>query len=229
MKIAVIGTGMVGQALAGRLAGLEHDVVVGTRDVERTLARTEPDMMGNPPYAAWQQDHPQVRLAGFADAGAHGEIVVNASAGANSLHALELVGAENLAGKVLIDLAIPLDLSQGMPPSLLIAGADSLGEQIQRTYPQARVVKTLNTVFKDVMIAPDRVPGRHHLFIADEDADAKATVVGMLHQFGWPEEAIIDLGGIQAARATEMYMPLYFTLHDVLGTFDFNIAVTRAD
>lgn len=124
MRIAVIGTGMVGQALAGRLAGLGHDLVVGTRDVEQTLARTEPDMMGNPPYAVWQQDHPHVRLTRFAEAGAHGEIVVNASAGANSLQALELVGAENLAGKVLIDLAIPLDLSQGMPPSLLIAGAD---------------------------------------------------------------------------------------------------------
>jgi predicted dinucleotide-binding enzyme len=228
MKIAVIGTGMVGQALAGRLAGLGHDVVVGTRDVERTLARTEPDMAGNPPYAVWQQEHPEVRLVRFAEAGAHGEIIVNASAGATSLQALELVGAENLAGKVLVDLAIPLDFSRGMPPSLLIAETDSLGEQIQRAYPDARVVKTLNTVSKDVMIAPERLPGRHNIFIAGEDARAKETVLALLGEFGWPGEAIIDLGGIQAARATEMYMPLFFALRGVLGTFDFNIAVTSA-
>jgi 8-hydroxy-5-deazaflavin:NADPH oxidoreductase len=228
MKIAVIGTGMVGQALAGRLAGLEHEVVVGTRDVEHTLARAEPDMMGQPPYAVWREQHPDVRLMRFAEAGAHGEIVINAAAGAGSLAALELVGAQNLAGKVLMDLAIPLDFSQGMPPRLTVANTDSLGEQIQRAFPEARVVKTLNTVFKEVMVAPQRVPGVHNIFIAGEDRTAKDTVAGLLGEFGWPQQVILDLGGIQAARATEMYMPLYFTLQGLLGIFDFNIAITRA-
>lgn len=228
MNIAVLGTGKVGRALAGRLAALGHDVVIGTRDVEQTLARTEPDAMGYPPYAAWQRANPGVRLVPFPAAGAHGELLVNATAGAGSLAALEGVGAANLAGKVLVDLALPLDFSQGMPPLLLVANSDSLGERIQRAFPDARVVKTLNTVFLEVMIEPARVPGPHNVFLAGDDSGAKETVTGLLRAFGWPEEAIVDLGGIRSARATEMYMPLYFTLVGVLGTYDFNIAVVRA-
>ncbi len=125
---------------------------------------------------------------------------------APSLQALDLVGSTNLAGKVLIDLALPLDFSVGMPPRLLVASTDSLGEQIQRAYPDAKVVKTLNTVFVDVMIEPGRVPGRHNLFVAGDDTDAKTTAKRLLADLGWPDDDIIDLGGITAARATEMYM-----------------------
>jgi len=228
MKIAVFGTGMVGRALAGRLAGLGHEIVVGTRDVEQTLARTKPDAWGTPPYAEWQQANPKVRLAPFSEAGVRSDLILNATHGAASLAALKAVGAANLAGKVLVDLAIPLDLSKGMPPRLLFANTDSLGEQIQRTFPDTRVVKTLNTVSFQVMIEPKRVPGRHNIFVAGDDNSAKETVKGMLGEFGWPREAMIDLGGIQAARATEMYMQLYFSLWAALGTFDFNIAVVRA-
>ncbi|MDT0323553.1 NADPH-dependent F420 reductase, partial [Streptomyces millisiae] len=188
---------------------------------------TEPDAMGHPPYAEWQRANQGVRLLPFPEAGAHGELVLNATAGVNSLAALDAVGAANLAGKVLLDLALPLDLSQGMPPKLTLANTDSLGEQIQRAFPDARVVKTLNTVFFEVMIEPGRVPGRHNVFVAGEDADAKETVKGLLREFGWPEDVIIDLGGIRTARGTEMYMPLYFMLWETLGTFDFNISVTR--
>lgn len=147
MKISVLGTGMVGRALAGRLAELGHDVVIGTRDVEQTLARTESsDARGTPPYAAWQQVNPQVSLVPFAAAGAHAELVVNATtAGAVSLAALEEVGEANLAGKVLLDLALSLDRSEGTP-HLLFANTDSLGEQIQRAFPAAHVVKPLHTV-----------------------------------------------------------------------------------
>jgi predicted dinucleotide-binding enzyme len=228
MKIAVLGTGMVGRALAGRLAGLGHDVVVGTRDVEQTLARTEPDMKGTPPYAEWQRAHPAVRLAPFPDAGAHAEIVVNATAGAQSLAVLEMVGAANLAHKVLVDLAVPLDYSQGRPPRLAFANDDSLGEQIQRAFPEARVVKTLNTMHVQVMIDPARVPGRHNVFLAGEDGGAKQTVKGLLGEFGWPSNSMVDLGGIRAARTTEMYAPLLFSLMGVFGTSDLNIAVVRA-
>jgi 8-hydroxy-5-deazaflavin:NADPH oxidoreductase len=228
LKIAVFGTGMVGRALAGRLSGLGHDVVIGTRDVERTLARTDIGAFDMPPYAEWQKANREVRLVPFAEAGGHAEIVINATGGEVSLSALEAVGAANLAGKVLIDLALPLDFSEGMPPKLTIANSDSLGEQIQRAFPAARVVKTLNTVFKDVMIEPARVPGEHNIFVAGEDADAKDVVIGLLGEFGWPRARIIDLGGIKSARATEMYMQLYFQLASVLDTFDFNIGVARA-
>jgi predicted dinucleotide-binding enzyme len=228
MKIAVLGTGMVGRALAGRLAGLGHDVVVGTRDVEQTLARTEADTKGTRSYAEWQQSNTGVQLMTFSEAGTHGEIVINATAGAVSLAALEAVGAANLAGKVLVDLAVPLDYSEARPPQLSFANTDSLGEQIQRVFPDARVVKTLNTMHVQVMIEPARVPGRHNVFLAGEDMSAKTTVKGLLGEFGWPEDTMVDLGGIRAARTTEMYAPLLFSMIGVFGTSDLNIAVVRA-
>ncbi|PZR89302.1 MAG: NADP oxidoreductase [Stutzerimonas stutzeri] len=227
MKIAVLGTGMVGRALAKRFAETGHEVAVATRDVEKTLARHEAGSMGTPPYSEWQQANPHIRLVPFAEAGRFAEVVVNATHGANSLPALEAVGGEALAGKVLIDLALPLDFSQGMPPKLLIANTDSLGEQIQRAYPQARVVKTFNTMFCKVMVDPKSVPGPHNIFLAGDDEAAKQTVRQLLAEFGWSEDVMIDLGGIDGARATEMYMQLYFRLTGIIG-FDFNIAVMRA-
>lgn len=227
MKIAVLGTGMVGRALAGRLAGLGHDVVIGTRNVAQTLARNEADQFGEPAFTGWHADHSDVRLLAFSDAGAHAELILNATAGINSLAALEAVGATNLEGKVLIDLTLPLDFSNGMPPKLLVANTDSLGEQVQRAFPGARVVKTLNTMYVRIMVDPSRIPGRHNIFLAGNDADAKGIVKSLLSGFGWGDEVMIDLGGIEAARATEMYMPLYFSLVGVLGDFDFNIAIER--
>jgi 8-hydroxy-5-deazaflavin:NADPH oxidoreductase len=143
MKVAVIGTGMVGQALAGRLAELGHDVTVGTRDVQATLARTTPDGMGNAPYSAWAAQHPQIRLAAFADAAASAELLVNATSGNVSIAALQAAGADNLAGKVLIDISNPLDFSKGFPPSLFVKDTDSLGEQIQAAFPRLRVVHVM--------------------------------------------------------------------------------------
>src|SRR5690606_1208927 len=104
-------TGTVGQALAGRLAELGHDVSVGTRDTAATMTRTEPDSYGNPPFAAWAQAHPQVWLAPFATATEAADLIVNATSGNVSIAALEAAGRDNLAGKVLLDIANPLDFS----------------------------------------------------------------------------------------------------------------------
>lgn len=169
-----------------------------------------------------------MRLAPFADAGAHGEVVLNATQGAVSLDALALVGAQNLTGKVLLDLALPLDFSEGFPPVLNVANTDSLGEQIQRTYPDTKVVKSLTSVFCQVMVDPSRVPGEHNVFVAGNDTDAKHTVRGLLSEFGWPGTSVIDLGDITGARAVEMYSRMYFTLVGALGTFELNINVVRA-
>lgn len=225
MKIAVIGTGMVGRTLAERLSGLGHEVAIGTRDPQATMARTEPDSMGTPPFAQWQAEHEEVSLLTFADAGAFAELVVNASNGANTLAALQAVGEENLAGKVVIDVALPLDLSQGLPPTLTVPNTDSLGEQVQRAFPRSKVVKTLNTVFCQVMVDPSRVPGEHTLFIAGDDAGAKDVAMGVVESFAWPADRVIDLGGITGARGSEMYMRLYFQLAELLGTFELNIEV----
>src|SRR3712207_4796746 len=108
VRLGILGTGTVGKTIAARLAGLEHEVIVGTRNPEETLSRTEPDPYGNPPFSAWQEEHPEERLGTYAEAAAHGEMVVNATAGAGSLEALELAGEANLNGKVVIDVSNPL-------------------------------------------------------------------------------------------------------------------------
>lgn len=229
MTIAVLGTGAVGQAVAAKLATLGHDVAVGTRDPDATLARTEPDALGNPPFAVWREAHPEVGLATPADAAARAELIVNASNGAGSIAFLESAGEQNLSGKVLIDIANPLDFSHGMPPSLLVSNTDSLGEQIQRRFPQARVVKALNTMNCEVMVDPDKVPGDHDLFVCGEDSDAKRQVTELLRDLGWPPARIVDLGGITAARGTEMYVALWLRLWGALGTGHFNIAIVHAE
>lgn len=227
MRIAVFGTGMVGQALAGRLSELGHDVMVGTRDVEATMARTESGPLGNPPFAVWQETHRSVRLETAADAAAAADMVVNATNGAGSIAMLEAAGEQNLSGKVLVDVANPLDFSQGRPPSFFVSNTDSLGEQIQRRFPEAKVVKTLNTMNCEVMVDPGKVPGEHDVFVCGEDPDAKRQVGELLESFGWPAERIRDLGGITSARGTEMYVALWLRLWGALGTGYFNIAVVR--
>jgi hypothetical protein len=225
MKIAVLGTGMVGQALAGRLHELGHDVVVGTRDPEATLARTEPDGMGNPPFGAWLEQHAVVRLATFADAAAYGELIVNATSGFGALPALELAGAENLAGKVLIDISNPLDFSNGFPPTLFVKDTDSLGEQVQRAFPEARVVKTLNTLNANLMVRPKDLGADSTIFVSGDDAAAKATATELLTSFGHTD--IIDLGDIATARGTEMLLPVWVRLMGALGTPSFNFKIVR--
>ena len=225
MKIAVLGTGMVGQALAGRLVELGHDVVTGTRDPQATLARTEPDGMGNPPYAAWATGHPQVRLATFAGAVADAELVVNATGGAAAIPALQAAGADALAGKVVLDISNPLDFSQGFPPTLFVKDTDSLGEQIQREFPQARVVKSLNTLTAELMVRPQSLGEASSVFVSGDDADAKATVTELLQSFGHTD--VIDLGDISTARGTEMLLPVWLRLMGALGTGMFNFKIVR--
>ncbi len=226
MKIAVLGTGMVGQALAGRLAELGHEVTAGTRDVPATLAKTTPDGMGNPPYAAWAQAHPQVRLATFADAAASAELLVNATSGNVSIAALTAAGAASLTGKILIDIANPLDFSAGFPPSLFVKDTDSLGEQIQAALPQLKVVKALNTLTAALMVNPRTLAGGDHsVFVSGNDADAKKTVIGLLESFGHTD--VIDLGDISTARGTEMLLPLWLRLMGALNTPMFNLKVVR--
>ncbi|MFC8503943.1 NADPH-dependent F420 reductase [Pedococcus sp. NPDC057267] len=225
MNIAVLGTGMVGQALAGRLLELGHDVVVGTRDPEATLARTEPDGMGNPPFSAWLEAHPAARLVAMADAAAGAELVVNATSGEGALPALEQAGADNLAGKVVLDISNPLDFSQGFPPSLFVKDTDSLGEQLQRAFPQARIVKSLNTLNAALMVDPKSLGEESTVFVAGNDQAARDTVTELLHAFGHTD--VIDLGDITGARGTEMLLPVWLRLMQTLGTASFNFRVVR--
>jgi 8-hydroxy-5-deazaflavin:NADPH oxidoreductase len=226
MKIAVLGTGMVGQALAGGLAELGHDVTVGTRDVEATLARTEPDAMGNPPYSAWAPAHAQVRIATVPDATAGAELIVNATSGSGSIAALTAAGTDNLDGKVLFDVANPLDGSKGFPPTLFVKDTDSLGEQIQAAFPELKVVKSLNTMTATLMANPGQVAGGDHsVFVSGNDADAKKTVIALLESLGHTD--VIDLGDITTARGSEMLLPIWLRLMGALNTPMFNFKIVR--
>lgn len=226
MRIAVLGTGMVGRALAGRLAELGHEVTVGTRDIATTMARTDPDAMGNQPYPVWAQTQPDVRLATYRDATANAELVVNATSGAASLAALGDAGSENLAGKVLLDISNPLDFSQGMPPTLFVKDTDSLGEQIQRAFPESKVVKSLNTLNADLMVQPRVLAdGAHTVFVSGNDDDAKRIVTELLTSMGHTD--VMDLGDITTARGAEMLLPVWLRLMFALGTPKFNFKVVR--
>jgi predicted dinucleotide-binding enzyme len=226
MRIGIFGTGMVGQALAGRLAGLGHDVMIGTRDVAAALARTKPDNYGNPGFGPWHARHPNVKVGTLAETSTHGEILVNATAGSASLDVLRQAGADALPGRVLIDVANPLDFSKGMPPSLLVCNTDSLAEQIQRAFPALKVVKALNTTNASVMTNPTAVgDGEHTLFICGNDPEAKAKVTEIVRAFGWRD--VVDAGDITAARGTEMLLPLWIRLYGALQTPLFNFKVVR--
>ena len=226
MKIAVLGTGTAGRTIAGGLAGLGHDVVIGTRDPQATLARTEPDAMGAPPFAQWHAANAGIGLTAFADAAAGAELIVNATHGGGSLAALAAAGTGNLSGKVIMDIANPLDFSQGMPPSLNPVNTDSLGEQIQRAFPHARVVKTLNTMTASVMVNPGRVAGGDHsVFVSGDDSDAKAAVTELLKGLGHRD--VIDLGDITSARGAEMILPIWLRIWGALGTGEFNFKIAR--
>ncbi len=226
MRFGILGTGVVGKTIAARLAGLGHEVMVGTRSPEETLSRTGPDAYGNPPFSAWMEEHPEVMLGTFDEAAVHGEVVVNATAGVVSLEALEQAGEANLGGKVLIDVANPLDFSKGMPPTLSVSNTDSLGEQIQRRFPEAKVVKTLHTMNAYLMVDPAQLAATDHtVFVCGDDAEAKAAVTDLLRSFGWTD--IIDVGDITAARGTEMLLPIWVRLFGVLQKPIFNFKIVR--
>ncbi|MGZ4482235.1 MAG: NADPH-dependent F420 reductase [Gaiellales bacterium] len=214
MNIAVLGTGMVGRTIGGKLVDVGHTVRMGSRDA------------GNPAAAEWARDAGAGATHGtFAEAATFGERVVNCTAGAASLDAPATVEANALRGKVLMDVANPLDFSRGMPPTLTVANTDSLGESIQRAYPETRVVKALNPINCLVMVDPGRVPGEHDVLICGNDEAAKGDVSSLIESFGWPRQHILDLGDITAAPATEMYLMLWLRLRGRLGTGDVNIHV----
>jgi predicted dinucleotide-binding enzyme len=214
MKFGVLGSGMVGSTIATKLVSLGHEVKMGSRDA------------ANPKAKAWVDKTGRGASQGtFADAAAFGEIVFNCTAGQGSLDALKSAGDAALRGKILVDVANPLDFSKGVPPTLFVGNSDSLGETIQRTFPEAKVVKALNTVNASVMVEPGRVRGDHDIFVAGNDTGAKAQVVRLLNDFGWKN--VNDIGDITAARATEAYLHLWLRLYGALQTADFNIHVAR--
>ena len=211
MKIGILGTGSVGATIGSKLTDLGHQVKMGSRTANNEKA------------AAWAKGAgPNASIGTFADAASFGALLFNCTKGEVSLDAIKAAGA-GVDGKVLIDVSNPLDFSKGMPPSLTVCNSDSMGEQLQRAFPKAKIVKTLNTLSAHVMVKPDMLPEETDLFVSGNDAQAKADVVALLKTFGW--KRIRDLGDITTARGTEMWLPLWVRLMGSLKTPDFNVRI----
>lgn len=214
MKVGVLGTGDVGRALGTKLVSVGNEVRLGSRTAD------------NPKAVEWAKKNGDKASVGtFAEAAKFGDVVFNCIAGAVSVEALKLAGSENLGGKVLVDVSNPLDFSKGMPPTLTVCNTDSLGEQIQRAFPSARVVKAFNTVSNSVMTNPTVVPGQSDIFLCGNDAKAKAVVVDIMKSFGWTNP--IDLGDITGARGMEMTLPLWVRLMMTFQNPNFNWKIAR--
>jgi 8-hydroxy-5-deazaflavin:NADPH oxidoreductase len=211
---------------AARLVQLGYDVYMGTRDPAKTMARTEGDQMGNPPFKTWLTQNPKVKLVTLSEAAKQGDMVINATKGEHSMDAFRMAGEENLNGKILIDISNPLDFSKGMPPTLLVSNNDSLGEQIQRAHPKVKVVKALNTVNAMLQAEPSKLANAdHHAFVAGNDGDAKQEVMKLMKQYGWKD--IIDLGDIKSSRGAEMMLIIWVNLMGTLRTPMFNFRVVK--
>ena len=214
MRVGILGTGMVGSTLGSKLVQIGHEVKMGSRSANNEKAVE---------WAA--KNGARASFGTFADAAEFGEVVFNCTAGTVSLAALALAGTNNLRGKVLVDVANPLDFSKGMPPTLSVCNSDSLGEQIQRALPNVKVVKALNTMNCRVMVEPSLVPGEHDVFVCGNDPQAKVRVTEILKSFGW--RSIIDLGDITAARGTEMVLPIWLRLRSLYQNHHFNFRIAR--
>lgn len=216
MKIAVFGTGMVGDTIGSRLIELGHQVMMGSRTAKNEKALT------------FVAKHKANASAGtYADAAKFGEIIFNCTKGDGSIEALKLGGA-GVNGKIIVDISNPLDFSKGTPPGLIpsLSNTNSLGEEIQKTFPQAKVVKTLNTMWCGLMVNPNMIGGGNHTnFICGNDAEAKANVKSLLNEFGWKNENILDLGDITNARGSESVLPIWLRVWGATqnGAFNFKI------
>lgn len=223
MKIGIVGSSTVGQTLGAKLAELGNEVVIGTRRPEE-IDETK-GWAGS--LREWlERTGGRGRVGTFAEAASSGDVVINATNGTVSLEALRMAGEDALAGKILIDIGNELDPSKGMPPRSLATDEESLAERIQKEFPEARVVKTLNTVTAALMVNPGQLAGGDHtMFVCGNDAEAKAKVADILKSFGWKD--ILDLGDISSARGMEMLMPIWLRLWGILGKPIFNYKIVR--
>jgi 8-hydroxy-5-deazaflavin:NADPH oxidoreductase len=228
MKIAILGTGNVGQTYANKFIALGHEVMMGTRNVADTMARKATDNYGSLPFAEWHSTNEKVQLGTFAEAAAFGEIVLNALQGAVSISAIQSAKATDFDGKILMDISNPLDFSKGFPPSLIpeLQNTNSLAEEIQKTLPNTKVVKALSTMWSGLMVNPAMIGnGDHNAFIAGNDADAKAKIKEIMTSFGWITANILDLGDITKSRGVEMYLPLWLSIYGATNNGAFNIKI----
>jgi len=218
MKIGVLGTGVVGEAIATALINNGHHVMMSSRRAS------------NEKTAAWKKNAGKNAFTGtFAEAALHGEIIFTCLNGEYALDAIDTIDKENLAGKIVIDVTNPLDFTQGMPPRILesLGNSKSLGEEIQKAAPGAFVIKTLNTVNYNLMVDARKVNSAdHNLFLCGNDVNAKTKAKHFLvDNFHWRADRLVDLGGIESARAIEAIVPFWVLVYQSLGTPLFNFKI----
>ena len=211
MNITVVGSGVVGRTVASGFSSHGHHVTLSSRTPEE--------------LADWSAETgiavllPQDALNGA-------EVIINATPGIASIEALTGAALGDAGNVIVLDLCNPLDHSQGFPR--LSTGADeSMSETIQAAFPDARVVKTLNTVNAGIMTNPGSLPEPTVQFICGNEEAAKKTVIGLLNGVGWEPDQILDLGDLTAARDTEHYVILWVRLMMRLGTAEFNLRLVR--
>ena len=225
MNVAFPGTGNSGRTLSVNLVEKVHRVMLETRDPAR-MQNSVPQGQGQS-FSEWLARNPGVKLGTYAQAAAHGAVLINATSGGGSLDALRAAGEDRMAGKILMDIANPLDFSRGMAPTLFVSNDDSLAERIQKAFPRVRVVKTLNTVTASLMVDPRSLAGgEHDMFVCGNDPAAKTEVAGYLRDwFGWKN--VTDLGDITNARGTESYLLLWVRMYGQMKTAHFNLRIVK--
>ncbi len=206
-RVGVLGTGEVGRRLAAGFRSRGHDVMIGSR---------EP---GKPELREWLSgDGAGIEAGTFAQAAAHGELLVLAVLGNAAEEAIADARPDNFDGKVVIDTMNPLDFSSGFPPKLSITGEDSLGERIQRGLPDAKVVKAFNIIGNPYFVDPNLSEGRPTMLIAGEDEPAKRIVRDVLTDFGWSD--VVDIGGIEGSRELEAICIAWVKIGGARGSWD---------
>tara|TARA_R110002033_G_scaffold113008_1_gene158302 strand:+ start:8139 stop:8831 length:693 start_codon:yes stop_codon:yes gene_type:complete len=230
MKIAVLGTGNVGQTLAEKLISMGHEVKMGTRDVSTTMERKSTDNYGSLAFREWYSKNEKVQLITFKEAVIQSEMVINALQGAIALSVIQSCNTSDFDNKIVIDISNPLDFSQGFPPSLLegLNNTNSLGEEIQKELPKAKVVKTLNTMWCGLMVNPTMINnGSHQNYICGNDKEAKEEVLGLLLSFGWSKDNNMDLGDITNARGTEATLLIWTRIYAATQNGAFNMKLVK--
>jgi len=230
MKAGIFGTGNVGQTIASKLVSLGYEVMIGTRDVNEARSRTATDNYGGPGFGTWLLSNPKIKLGTFAETASFGDLLVNATSGSGSVKAFKSAKTDDLKNKVVIDIANPLDFSKGMPPSLIpsLSNTNSLGEELQKEFPQAKIVKTLNTMWCGLMVNPGMIGGGNHVnYLCGNDNEAKQKVKELLIKMGWKEDSLLDLGDITNSRGTEAVLLIWLRVWGKTGTGAFNFNIVR--
>ncbi len=206
-RVGVLGSGEVGRRLAAGFRSRGHDVMIGSRDP------------GKPELREWLSgDGAGIQAGTFAQAAAHGELLVLAVLGNAAEEAIADAGADNFSGKVVIDAMNPLDFSGGFPPKLSVTGEDSLGERVQRALPDANVVKAFNTIGSPYFVNPKFSAGDPTMLIAGDDERAKRTVGDVLADLGWSDT--VDIGGIEGSRELEAICIAWVKIGGARGSWD---------